>query len=1573
MAKPPLSRSQAKSSSPSPALTLQELQARTAQHPEDAAAWKALGQHLLDAGELEAARSAVQQAGSLAENDADACLLLARIELKDNQNADALRLFRHALVMRPDCADAMLGVATVLAGQEDNEEALDHLEGVLAQQPKHLAALLLQTRTLTKLARFDEAVAVCETLVRLDPRNAPVYLIDLGNIKRDLSQFEEAEAYYRRAATLSPTFRASALSNLLTLLHYMPTKSAEDILAVCKEWGALYSRKDVVKRPRPGDRSAHRVIRIGMFSDGFRQHPVGAMTLTALEQLRRYGIEIYAYSSNAIVDAMTQRMIKLSQKWLPIAGMTDVAFANQLLEDGIDILVDLSGHNAGTRMPTIAMEPAPIIIKWVGGLINTTGAKAFDYLITDSIESPPGSDAMYTEKLIRMPDDYICYVPPSRVPDVGPLPATRNGYVTFGCFNNPTKLNDVLLTQWAGLMLAVPESRLFLKSGPLSDPARQKYILDLMAGHGIASDRIRMEGRSNHYQLFECYNEIDIALDPWPYSGGLTTCEAMLMGVPVVTLPGPTFAGRHSATHVANVGMPELIASDWSEYQARAVELATNLDVLGTIRGQLRKTLLDSPVCDGAKFGRHLADALRAVWTRYCDGKPSAALAFTAEGQPWFEDDTAPTVVQHPEFQDDSFSFSFKGKIVTLDHGGSMTQSEQFSALSQLRTLAMVTFDPAGNVKAADRLQASGHLEHYQTQAVLGDGQPAILHACLDATLSGTLEPLPAERQLPFLRQGSNVLARLPLPSVRLDNIDGLQRIDWLILDERHDNREILLGGQRLLADVLVIQARVLFTDVYANQPDLISLGAAIAPLGLRLLQLDRSDYRSYFPSDLKLQKAFHGSQLYSANAVFIPNDARLQSLDENRRLKLAFLLHAVYGATDLAHQVLGMDSGSTATRFLESDGFLKPSSPSGARVSVVGVSLHNVVTREQAAPVARLAQDIASYKPAEIDALVARCLNALAQDDANNTAHFLLAHALRAKGPLVDPDTPLLAALDERLRAIGWHDKGTLYAHWLRDVQYLKPIERPRISAILIANRFKPEIVDNVRALLKQRDDIEVVFVNNGAPQEDFSKLRPLVHTWIDLNRNSGAYLARNIGAAHAAASILLFVDDDGLPEAHFVNGHLEGHAEFEPACLRGACEPITRGSERPPHYNLGDTAHASPPLLEGNVSFNRQAFLEVGGWADYILFGHGGYDISSRLLRRGISPLRQMYTPASVLRHNYVRGDAHRKEKSAKQLASWRLLDALGTTDLSSALPIWQRREKPALQDPANANPVLPALVKARLGQPLALIGVPMHNEAAYVAETIRSLRAQDIDNVRFLIADNGSTDQTLEIVSDIAQGDDRFEIFRHKKNIGSLNNFRFLLEETESKYFMWLGGHDYLHGKYLSAMIETLERNNDISMACGTPYSVTGDTVVALEGAVYDFSQDTPLKRYLESVSRISNCTVLHSLFRREHVKDFEVRETVGWDHVLISHLLWKGTLAYLPDARYMRRYFPERKGSSAQRLTVDQRVLPYSDFFQYYVDDLRRLGAGLYAGQELEDAIATVRAMLQKRYPQKPASK
>lgn len=1005
-----------------------QAQAATRRAPENPQAWGTFAQVLLNAEQINEARAAAQRARELAPQDAVIWTILGEIETQCDRDSLARDHFEKAIALDPAAYWAHFGLAKVMLRLNDRFGALRHIDLADKYSPNTRRILSLRAIILTRNRRNKEAAELFDWLIKEDPKNQSAYWTNLGNVKRDLGLMKESEVCYRNTLKVSPK-DPLAHANLVSLMHYMPDKSREEILEACKAWGAVFCPPVRPARPRPADVTPDRPLRVGMFSDGFRQHPVGAMTIAALEHFVRMGFEIYAYSSSPVDDWLTGRMKAISARWTPIGTMTDQAFVQKLREDQLDILIDLTGHSAGTRMRAMAAEPAPIIIKWVGGLINTLGVNFFDYLITDSIESPPDSDAFYTEKLIRMPDDYICYQPPNRVPDVGPLPARRNGYVTFGCFNNPNKINDAILAQWARLMHDVPDSRLYLKGGAYEAEELRERVLDALAAHGIAAERVRLEGESQHYELFKCYNEVDIALDPWPYSGGLTTCESLLMGVPVVTLPGPTFAGRHSATHLANTGLPELVVSDWNEYVARATQLATDLDTLEALRTQLREMLLQSPVCDGAKYARHLADALRVVWQRYCDHRPPASLAFTPEGQPWFEDDQAPAAPLHPAGlaptprdaakSGETFRFSFQGRVITLDHGGSLVTSDKFAALTDLGGFETIVIDPASRAHNVAALQQEGRLQHYHAHIALGDGAPAALHACLNASLSSTLEPLPRDHQASFLRSHSSVLTTLPLTAARLDDIQGLDRVDWLVLDDTTDSPAVIRGGRRALAEALVIEAGLHFVPLYQGQPDLGEVGRLLAELGFCILRLSDARYHSHFP-ETTAYTGFNGSQLISAKAVFIPSEARRQELDDNQRRKLAFILDAAYGCVDLAFQTLNQVDADAAQAYLQGNQWLRAAANIPRRPEPVA-SAAAVGLAPRPAPADFNIPDTPHMEPAGQALLVERLGRAKVFLEYGSGGSSVLA----ASHPLdriysVDSDEAFLAAVDAKVKASG-------------------------------------------------------------------------------------------------------------------------------------------------------------------------------------------------------------------------------------------------------------------------------------------------------------------------------------------------------------------------------------------------------------------------------------------------------------------------------------------------------------------------------------------------------------------------
>jgi FkbM family methyltransferase len=531
----------------------------------------------------------------------------------------SMELFDIAIKMDPTYEGPVVEKGVALKTMREFAEAEALLREFLTRYPNTIAVRTVLADTLKEDSRYDEAVKLYEEILKDNPRNAAAR-VNYGLCLQEMARYDEAEREYELATVHSPELM-EAMCNYLMVMHYNPNRSAEVIFEAHRKWDKQFAPGPRPERPVPSDRSPDRRLRVGFVSGGFRAHPVGWMITRGLEELSRDQFEVYCYTTSNVNDFITKRIHARADVWRPTVGYKDDIVARMVREDEIDILVELSGHAADNRLRAVAQEPAPVIVKWVGGLFNTTGLRSVDYLISDWFETPEGVEDLYTEKLVRMPDDYICFMPPEYSPEVSALPALENGYVTFGCFNNPSKVNPELVSQWARLMERVPGSRLFLKSGQYSSAEFQERIRGWMAGHGIDADRIMFEGRSSHDELLGTYGRVDVALDPWPYSGGLSTCEALWMGVPVVTLPGPTFAGRHSVTHLVNAGLPGMVAGNWDEYVDIAAGLTSDLDALAALRAGLRDQVAASPLCDGERFGAALGQALRAMWHANTEGR----------------------------------------------------------------------------------------------------------------------------------------------------------------------------------------------------------------------------------------------------------------------------------------------------------------------------------------------------------------------------------------------------------------------------------------------------------------------------------------------------------------------------------------------------------------------------------------------------------------------------------------------------------------------------------------------------------------------------------------------------------------------------------------------------------------------------------------------------------------------------------------------------------------------------------------------------------------------------------------
>lgn len=901
-------------------LSLPQARKQTQLAPSDPNAWLALGRVLAEQKDWENAREALEQAKSLRPDHCEINDWLGYTLYNQEELQESIKYLEKQIPDSSKSCFCLKTLAHIYTKKNDYTKALGYAQEAYSKDPKDISTLETLALLHESLHDYEEALRINKEAIDSNPRNFSPWN-NAGNNLRDLGLLNDAYKYYHHASKLKISDPAP-YSNYLTALHYDPYANRDEITRFAKSWEKRYAPKaeKLTSQSIVYDRSHCRNLTIGLLSDGLRKHPVGKMIVRCLENLSSSQMTLVAYTSSDVNDSLTRRIEFLTQKWSPIRHLSDDDLIQQIRDDEVDILIDLSGHNAGTRMRAIAMQPAPLIVKWVGGLINTTGVQAIDYLISDHVETPEGEDEYYTEKLIRLPDDYIVFDPPAKLPALSALPAKQNGYITLACFNNPTKLNDVTLKQWASIMHELPHSRLLLKGRPYTSKSFCERLYTTLEAEGIDRERLIIEGPGSNYEMLDAYNRADIALDPWPYSGGLTTCESFIMGVPVITLPGPTFAGRHSATHLVHAGMPELVVNSWEEYRARVIELASDLDSLGTIRQHLRDVLLQSPVCDGPRFAQHFTDAMRAIWQRYCDDKAPAALTFNKDGEVRFEDEDAPVEIHYAEApEDDSeFQWQFEGKLIAVDNGGQLLESDVIRQLLQREALELIAFDPSSQALDTSLKQHTG--VHYYPNTTLGDGQPGQLHACLDPKLSATLPPLGDKYQPEAIRKGSQVLTQLPLNTVALDSIQGLPAIDWLVLDDLNDATAILDNGTQALKDTLLLQVKVAFQPTHERQPNLAEIQHWASRNGFRFYRLHEPQHRSHLPEEVP-ETQRQATELTSADALLLPSHARMEALSDNQRTRLAFLLHTMYGIKDITYNLLENSEDQKSLSYLQAEG----------------------------------------------------------------------------------------------------------------------------------------------------------------------------------------------------------------------------------------------------------------------------------------------------------------------------------------------------------------------------------------------------------------------------------------------------------------------------------------------------------------------------------------------------------------------------------------------------------------------------------------------------------------------------
>ena len=533
----------------------------------------------------------------------------------------SLASLRKAIDIEPGFVEAFnnLGILYQQCGKYDEVDEAFHR--ALALRPEFIPAHINLGNALRRQGRFDDSLAAFRGAIAIQPDHVLVHN-EMAMVYHDMGRTDDAIATLRRTLELKPEF-SEAHSNLLFLQSYHSHLTPEESLREHRRWEALHAPPERIEvEPHRNARTADRRLRIGYVSPDFRDHVVSFFVEPLLEHHDRDAVEVFGYAEVANPDAITARLSARADHWRSIVGLSDDRVAEMVRDDRIDVLVDLAGHTAGNRLKMFARKPAPVQATYLG-YFATTGLSAMDYWINDGVVHPEMTDGKTAEEIYRLPRCWVCYQPRDDVPGVASPPSTKAGAsgVTFGSFNNLNKVSPGTIAMWAGVLRAVPNSRLLIKSRPLDNRLVEDRLRAAFADRGIEADRLLLygsiAGSGNHMAM---YNRVDVGLDTFPFTGGATSLDAFWMGVPVITLVGETHAERMSASLITALGRPEWIADTEEAFIAKAVALAADEDLRVGLRAVQRQRMAESTLCDGAGLARAMEDAYRDMWRRYLDG-----------------------------------------------------------------------------------------------------------------------------------------------------------------------------------------------------------------------------------------------------------------------------------------------------------------------------------------------------------------------------------------------------------------------------------------------------------------------------------------------------------------------------------------------------------------------------------------------------------------------------------------------------------------------------------------------------------------------------------------------------------------------------------------------------------------------------------------------------------------------------------------------------------------------------------------------------------------------------------------
>ena len=523
--------------------------------------------------------------------------------------------FKHAISINPKFAFAHNNLGNVFKDLGRFEEAILKYQNAIEIKSNYAEAYYNKAIAYKKISKYMESIKSFQDALKIKPDFLDAYF-DLGQVCITVGKFEDAIENFQKVIKLKPDF-SLAYNNIFFTLMYMKKNNHDLFLSLTKKFRNSFKKVDQNLLTKYQFEYKPKKLRIGFVSGDLWEHPVGYVLLGVLENLKNKDLELIAYSNFSKKDNLNIKLKSCFDIWHEIGNQKDVEVINLIRKDKINILFDLSGHTEKNRLSVFVSKPAPVQISW-GGYPGSIGIPEIDYIIGDPYVTPQKENKYFTEKVITLPNIWICFTPPAFELKIEEPPVTKNKYITFGSFNNLSKINSEVVNLWSKILKAVPGSKIFLKSNVLNDLYFKKLIIENFKKNNIDLNSIILEGRTSRKEYFSSYNKIDIALDPFPYSGGITTFESIWMGVPVLTKKGNNrFVSHQTESINYNSGMNDWIAKDEEEYLFKAIKFSSNVNELVKIKKNLRKNTNSLPSFNTVLFAKQFSGELWKIWDNF--------------------------------------------------------------------------------------------------------------------------------------------------------------------------------------------------------------------------------------------------------------------------------------------------------------------------------------------------------------------------------------------------------------------------------------------------------------------------------------------------------------------------------------------------------------------------------------------------------------------------------------------------------------------------------------------------------------------------------------------------------------------------------------------------------------------------------------------------------------------------------------------------------------------------------------------------------------------------------------------